>query len=202
MVAGAVLCSTPRMHGFGMVELMVALLIFSLGLAGARSAQHLARQAAFESLQVTQASIYARDMLERIMSNPGAASTYIEAAGQWDGKFADSDSDSDQEYGACEIKTCSAQQRAKSDVLHWHASMLGSSTVLGEQWLFGLPDVKACIEHIGKLIEVRVSWAVANAPRLRPELGCLEQSEGTPPLGQSRVQVRFSALIHTSVDTE
>ncbi|MFK7976312.1 MAG: type IV pilus modification protein PilV [Halioglobus sp.] len=172
-------------HGFGMVELMIAVLVFSLGLAGARSAQFIAMQSNYESLQRTQASIFALEMVERILSNPSAVETYVELGGYWDGGEM-------VEATECAVQICSAAQLAAADVRQWHAQMLGSSTRLNKQWVARLRDIKACIARLGWVIEVRVSWSVATAQPLPMEAGCL--AGGGASTEKNRAQLFYSTV--------
>lgn len=183
---------TSCARGFGMVELLIAVLLFSLGLAGARSAQLVGRQSGAEAMGVTLASAFAREMLERIRSNASELDTYIESGGQWSGGSNQADELLD-EY-ACVAKSCSLAELARADVEHWHRRLSGSSVRRHDQWLPLLPEVSACIARNGALVEVRISWLSAGSPLERPDRGCLAQSETSTQEGK-RGHVLLSAFI-------
>lgn len=182
--------------GFGMVELMIAVLLFSLGLAGAHAAALVARQTGAAALGHTQASAHAREILARIGNNSGAVDAYVEAALQWGGHRPGQDYHDDTNAAGpnCNVEECSPTELAQYDVLQWHAAMLGASIVRSDAWAAPLPDARACIARKGATIEVRVSWSVAGLQSHRAEPGCLESNEGAEN-ASARAQVLLAALV-------
>ncbi|MDO8703482.1 MAG: type IV pilus modification protein PilV [Sulfuricaulis sp.] len=62
--------STRSYHGFSLVEVLVALLVLSIGLLGLAALQTTGLKFNQQSYQRTQATLQAYDMLDRIRANP------------------------------------------------------------------------------------------------------------------------------------
>ena len=62
--------------GLGMIEVMVAGLVFALGVLGMSSMQVTAKRTSYDALQRSLATSLARDMAARMRSNPAAIDTY------------------------------------------------------------------------------------------------------------------------------
>lgn len=67
--------------GFSLLEVLIALFIFSIGLLGIGGLQLLSKQNNFEAIQRTTAAMLARDMIERMRANPYALKVYVSNAG-------------------------------------------------------------------------------------------------------------------------
>nr|WP_217631884.1 type IV pilus modification protein PilV [Thiohalomonas denitrificans] len=65
-----------RATGFSMIEVLVTVIIISVGLLGLAALQSKAQQAELESYQRTQALILLQDMVNRIHANGGTAGCY------------------------------------------------------------------------------------------------------------------------------
>lgn len=70
-----------RNRGFSLLEVLIALFIFSIGLLGIGGLQLLSKQNNFEAIQRTTAAMLAHDMIERMRANPYALDVYISNAG-------------------------------------------------------------------------------------------------------------------------
>ncbi len=68
--------TATQQSGFSLLEVMVALLILSIGLLGIAGLQVTSKRTNFEANQRTTATMLTRDMLERIRANPGQLDTY------------------------------------------------------------------------------------------------------------------------------
>ncbi len=68
-----------RQHGFSLIELLVALVVFSVGLLAVAGLQTVSKQANFEALQRTSASQIAYGLLEDIRVNADVADAYTGA---------------------------------------------------------------------------------------------------------------------------
>ncbi len=62
--------------GFTLIELVVAILIFAIGIVGISKMQTLAIQANAYSMQLSEANNVARDTIEKLMSLPLTSSTF------------------------------------------------------------------------------------------------------------------------------
>lgn len=65
-----------QQSGLGMIEILVALLILSVGLLGLAAMQVTATKMTTQSQQKTQAILLAQDMIERVRANHANASAY------------------------------------------------------------------------------------------------------------------------------
>ena len=66
--------------GFGLIEILVALLVLAIGLLGLASLQTTALTQSAETRNRSQAILLADDMIERIRSNRGVMASYAVAA--------------------------------------------------------------------------------------------------------------------------
>src|SRR5947207_2731132 len=63
-------------RGFSMVDVLVALIVLSIGLLGVAGLQFMSKRSNFEAVQRTTASLLAQDIIERMRANYGALTTY------------------------------------------------------------------------------------------------------------------------------
>lgn len=73
--------SGHRQSGFGLIEVLVAVLILSIGLLGMASLQTTGLKQTTEGRNRSQAVLLAHDMLERVRANRPALASYDVAAG-------------------------------------------------------------------------------------------------------------------------
>lgn len=154
-----------RVAGFSLVEFMIGLLVFTVGLTGVRSAQWLARQTGNEALQFMQANALATDMLTRVRMNTQALPGYVAAvalhsAGADDGPAPD-----------CTVLDCAPPELARFDVAQWYGALHGR-TVASAAPLGGLPEVSGCIGQAGVLFFVRILWRSRSGMQATPRPNC------------------------------
>ena len=65
-----------RQYGLGMIEVLVAGLVFAVGVLGLSTMQVKAKRTSYDALQRSLATSLARDMVARMRSNPTAIDTY------------------------------------------------------------------------------------------------------------------------------
>ncbi|MGP4843814.1 type IV pilus modification protein PilV [Marinobacter sp. 1Y8] len=70
-----------QQSGFGMIEILIAVLILAIGLLGMGSMQTTGLQQTTEARNRSQAVFLAQDMLERVRANRAAVASYALAAG-------------------------------------------------------------------------------------------------------------------------
>lgn len=97
-----------RMKGFGLVEVMVALLVIAVGVMGLMSLQTYTLREAKEAEYFTKANFLAKDMFERIRSNTAAATSYEVTLNSSLTTTAD-----------CEGSVCTAAEMASWDLYNW-----------------------------------------------------------------------------------
>jgi type IV pilus assembly protein PilV len=161
-----------------MLEFLVALLIFSVGMIGLMSAQLAGKKASFDASQRSTATALVRDIVERMRANPGQATTYqVVAAGDGGSRLALPDAD-------CGATDCSAEQLAAFDLWQWESLLVGESAqdALGNAG--GLVAPRACINSADGEVDVVISWqgvapAVSTVEPLAPA-ACVASTEDVP----------------------
>jgi type IV pilus assembly protein PilV len=138
--------------GIGMLEFLIALLIFSMGMMGLLTAQLAGKKVGHEAAQRSIATALVRDMLERIRANPGQIADYRGTeAGDASHRLPLPDAD-------CDTTACTATQLAAFDVWQWESLLLGESEKLAGVYAGGLVSPRACITGDAGEIAVTISW--------------------------------------------
>ena len=132
-----------RWRGLGMLEFLVALLIFTLGVSGLLAAQLEARRLVFEAQQHSRAIALGRDLLARIGANAGAANAYT-ASDLGASAVCAPPAD-------CLQVSCSPADLAAFDLWQFEAA------------LRALPVARACVDVHGATVTVVVSWRALSA---------------------------------------
>lgn len=145
--------TTPaRSGGATMIEVLVSLLIFSVGLLGMVGLQTLSLRNTQSAYFRTQATVMAEDIMERMRANPqGArAGSYAAASGQLN--------------SAClSVGGCSPAALAQHDLAEWQAALaealpMGSGRVCVDSTPDdGTPAAPAC-DGVGNWQAVKIWW--------------------------------------------
>ena len=101
-----------RARGFSMLEVLVALLVLSVGLLGLAALQTMGLKFNTQSYQRTQAVLNAYDVIDRVRANPSGVLT-----GSYDNIGKD---DTPPTLPTC---PCSPAQMADFDIAQWKASL-------------------------------------------------------------------------------
>ena len=136
--------TTPAMHrmaGVGLIEVLVTLVVFSLGMLSLAALQGVAKKANFDALQRTNASLMAYDLLERMRSNNQALPSYVNAGDLGGGTLGP------QPALACNNidGPCSTQQIAAFDLWEWERILDGNMETRADAATGGLVGATACI---------------------------------------------------------
>lgn len=103
-----------RQHGFSLLEILIALVILSIGLLGLAALQTMSLRMGHDSYQRTQATMLAYDMVDRIRANPAGL-----AAGRYDAvAFTDNPTGAD-----CVTSTCTSDDLANYDIRTWQTTL-------------------------------------------------------------------------------
>jgi type IV pilus assembly protein PilV len=129
--------------GFTLLEVMIAVLVFAIGMLTTASLQLMAKRANYESLQRTTASHLAFDMLERIRANTGAMNMYT-GGGQL---LLGGGSRGAEPAPNCDsvADACTAGDVALVDLWQWEQLIDGATEVSGGAATGGLVSPTACI---------------------------------------------------------
>lgn len=152
-----------RQGGLGLIEILVAVLVFAVGLLGLVGAQISAKKNAVEALQRSVATGLARDLLERMRSNPGQLSAYqldnvtpVSAASPAAVACAGS------AVAAIGTFGCSPAELADHDVGEWLQRLAGAAAVASvsgdERPVAGLLEPRACVAVTSGRVTVAIAW--------------------------------------------
>ncbi len=148
---------TIGQKGSTFMEILVALLVTSIGSLGAAALQTKAKRVNHESRQQLIATYLANAMVEKIRANPDAIATYA-ATDVGGGSITSIPSP------ACTASDpCTANELATYDLWLWEQELDGNSTTLGENAVGGLIQPAGCIVQSGSQIQVVVSWSSLTA---------------------------------------
>jgi len=127
-------------HGFSLIELLIALIVFSIGLLAVAGLQTVSKQANFESLQRTAGSQIAYGMLEDMRVNGDAVDIYL-ASGEIGGGALGAEP-APNCSGASE---CNSAQKAAHDLWFWEQMLDGNFEMSGNAGTGGLVLPTLCV---------------------------------------------------------
>jgi type IV pilus assembly protein PilV len=159
-----------RQTGISLVEVLVTMIILSIGLLSLVVLHGRLHVLQLESYQRSQALIILNDMASRIQLNRNAAAAYVTAAPLGTGM-------------AC---PAGGLTREENDVEEWCAALQGAAETLGANQVGAMVGARACVENIaaGEYL-VTVAWQ-GIAPLSAPpaSVGCgaglYDGGAGTP----------------------
>jgi type IV pilus assembly protein PilV len=140
--------------GFGLIEVLVALVIFSLGVLATYNVQTTALRAYHDASQLLTATNLGRDITARIRSNSGQLAQYnVEELGTGAPPAPTN----------CYTSSCSPVQIAQYDLAKLGEQLQGAAErfwIDGEQLnVGGMTDARACIRSNGSRLTVIISWS-------------------------------------------
>jgi len=124
----------PKLHGFSLLEVLVAMTLLALGVLGMGGLQLSVLRAQQGSLERTQATLLAEDLLERAWLNPGQS--YVL------GFEAEPPSSVD-----CQSQSCTPAQLRRFDQAQWLQALANA-----------LPEGDGAVEESGLERRVTVRW--------------------------------------------
>lgn len=151
--------SIPRQQGVGLIDVLVAIVIFSFGMLAIAALQTISKQSNYEALQRTNASNLAYDLLERMRMNSvdmvvSPLSYYVSSGTTTitadDLTVNGSSLSAAVTCGATDMD-CNYQRRAELDLLEWQDMMRGASEKSGPDRddVGGLFQPTACLRGPG-----------------------------------------------------
>jgi type IV pilus assembly protein PilV len=134
-------------RGVTMIEVLVSIVILTIGLLGVAGLQFQMQSAERESYQRTQAIVLLQDMVARVNANRRNAADYATAA----------------LLGTSSTIDCSAPiTLAEQDQCQWHAALLGASESSGGTQLGAMTGARGCISNpvavMPRQLVVAVAW--------------------------------------------
>ena len=130
----------PSQSGFSLLELLIALIVFSLGLLAVAGLQTVAKQSNYESIQRTVAAQIATGLLEDIRTNGGGIAVYTGSGDIGGG------SRGPQPVPNCSAAAeCNPAQKAAFDLWFWEQSLDGALETTGGASAGGLVLPTLCV---------------------------------------------------------
>jgi type IV pilus assembly protein PilV len=126
-----------RQRGISLIDAMIALVIFSVGMLALASLQSISKQSNFEAIQRTHAASLAYDLFERMRMNKAALSNYVAAP-----------TITDQTFTSC-ASGCAPAATAINDLYVWKKMILGDAEVAATGSVGGLVSPTVCITGPG-----------------------------------------------------
>ncbi|MDH3377861.1 MAG: type IV pilus modification protein PilV [Gammaproteobacteria bacterium] len=127
--------------GTSLVEVLVAVFVFSIGLLGIAALQVQSKRSNFEAIQRTTASMLTNDLVERLRSNTAGLNTYITDANLplGGGQIATEPAPN------CFSATCTTVELATHDLWEWEQSIDGATEVQAGAQTGGLVSPTGCV---------------------------------------------------------
>lgn len=147
-----------KISGFSLLEVLIALLILSIGLLGIAGLQVTSKRANFEAIQRTTATMLARDMLERIRANSGELDTYTNGTSGQTFTLTTAPSAASPD---CGTTACTTAQIVAYDLAEWQRAIAGVAELSGGNNSGGLVAPVACITVPGGAPNGTVNVAIA-----------------------------------------
>ena len=144
-------------RGFSLIEMLVALVVFSVGLLAIAGMQTMSKQANFEALQRTAASQIAYGLLEDIRVNGDAVNVYLGA-----GEMGGGSRGGEPAPNCSGNSICNATQKAAHDLWFWEQVLDGNLEMNGNTGAGGLVLPTLCVGGPGGggagIYTVTVAW--------------------------------------------
>lgn len=149
------LSKIKHQFGSGMIEVLISMLIVSVGSISLISMQINGKKVSYDSIQRSIATALVHDIVERMRANPNALASYVVSD-------LGGESISSEPSPNCVSSACTAAQLAAHDLWEWEQNIDGAT----EQQVQGLDSVKvgglvsprACITHSNGVVTVAIAW--------------------------------------------
>jgi len=127
--------SSYRQEGVSLIEVLVTILILSIGLLGVAGLQSRLQMSEMEAYQRSQALILLNDMANRIAANRNAAANYATGVSNPTG------------YNT----TCSASTSTRKDIDlgEWCNALQGAAETSGSSKVGAMVGARGCVESLG-----------------------------------------------------
>lgn len=123
--------------GASLIEILVALMVVSIGLLGVARLEIFSAQANIEAIQRTTASMIAHDFMEKMRANPGTLASYV--------GISAGDGNTSVPSNACNSANCNAADIAAWDIYNFDQSLAGANEQAGANNTGGLDSPRACV---------------------------------------------------------
>ncbi|WP_144210089.1 type IV pilus modification protein PilV [Shewanella donghaensis] len=142
-----------KRNGFSLIEVMVSLVILTVGLIGVFNLHIISKQGSYESFQQTQASYFANDIINRMRMNRSELTNY---QGSYSGTTS-------APAKACDVivggnSTCSSVETRLWDLYQWERMFQGDNEKSSGTNVGGLDSSVACVDINGRDVTVVMTW--------------------------------------------
>lgn len=151
--------SRRRQQGVGLLEVMITVIVISVGLIGMAGLQVATKRAGFQAAQRTLALTLANDMMQRLTLNPSSLAAYDTGANPLGGGTIASAPTKC--LGVAAAASCTAAQLAAWDRWEWEQRIDGVSTLnkdASNASAGGLVAPQGCIVVNGRQVRVLINW--------------------------------------------
>lgn len=143
----------PGQRGFSLLETLIALVVFSVGLLGTAALQTVSKKATYDAVQRTTAAILAADLLERMRANPTALDSYLGTVTAMPTALPAAD---------CEAGACDPNEIATYDLWSFGQVLGGNLETTANGASGGLMDPTLCVsgpaDGSSGFYEVAIVW--------------------------------------------
>ena len=158
MIRGFKMNRNTRQRGFSLLELLVSVVVFSIGLLGVAGLQMVSKQSSYESRQRTLASQVASGILEDMRTNGAAISVYAAAPDLGGNALGGLPVSNCRDINV----PCSPAQKAGFDLWFWERIVDGAQEIGVEGNAGGLMLPTVCIDGpvggIAGIYAVSIAW--------------------------------------------
>lgn len=144
-------------QGISLVEILVAVLVLSVGLLGVIELHIVAKRGSVESLYYSQAMAMANDMAERIRLNPLQRDSYV-GSDYGTGTIIQP---STQCTGSAS-QDCTNEELVSWDRFQWANMLAGAQQVMNTSAIGAPPQAVGCVYVMGNDVEIMVTWQGTN----------------------------------------
>ena len=146
-----------KQDGFSLLELLIAIIVFSVGLLAVAGLQTVSKQANYESLQRTTAAQIASGLLEDMRTNGNGIDVYIAAGVLGNG------ANYTEPVPTCSAGAeCDAAQKAAHDLWYWERALDGDFETTGGTGAGGLLLPSMCIAGAAAggagVYQITIAW--------------------------------------------
>jgi type IV pilus assembly protein PilV len=153
------------MRGVTMVEVLVAILILTIGLLGTAGLQSIMQTTQVESYQRAQAIVLLQDMVDRLNANRKGVASYVAA-----------------DLGLSAQNCTLATTVAAKDLCEWNNALFGAAEIRGAQTLGAMTGARGCITNpvatMPREVVVAVVWQGLRATVVPGGTNCGENEYG------------------------
>lgn len=154
------------MRGAGLIEVMIAMLIFTIGVLSLATMQIASKRSIYEAEQRSMATALARDISERMRSNPNQLNAYVV------NNIGDEGSLLTVPDPNCMSSNCTPAQLAAYDLADWEAQLVGAAELQGSTNTGGLVSPRACITNSSGQVAIAIAWLGVSSTTNPAESAC------------------------------